>query len=69
MKVCNLLSCKALEGEYIVVGKETDRNDSRPSNSKDILWGGGICYTLNSRDYKGVIIVVLSKSDRKPDGK
>ena len=31
--------------------------------------GSGICYTLNSRDYKGVVIVVLSKSDGQPDGK
>ena len=28
----------------------------------------GIAYTLNSRDYKGVMIVVLSESDRPTDG-
>lgn len=28
----------------------------------------GIAYTLNSRDYKGVMIVVLSESDRPSDG-
>lgn len=27
-----------------------------------------IAYTLNSRDYKGVMIVVLSESDRASDG-
>ena len=26
--------------------------------------GGGIAYTLNSRDYKGVMIVVVSENDR-----
>ena len=32
--------------------------------------GGGVgaAYTLNSRDYKGVMIVVLSKGDRPLDG-
>lgn len=29
----------------------------------------GVSYTLNSRDYKGVMIVVLSESYRSPDGK
>lgn len=29
---------------------------------------GGCMYTLNSRDYKGVMIVVLSKSDGPSDG-
>lgn len=29
---------------------------------------GGVAYTLNSRDYKGVMIVVLSESDRPTDG-
>ena len=28
----------------------------------------GIAYTQNSRDYKGVMIVVLSESDRPSDG-
>ena len=28
----------------------------------------GIAYTQNSRDYKGVMIVVLSESDRPTDG-
>lgn len=28
----------------------------------------GTGYTLNSRDYKGVMIVVLSESDRPSDG-
>ena len=28
----------------------------------------GTAYTLNSRDYKGVMIVVLSESDRPSDG-
>lgn len=31
--------------------------------------GGGTAYTMNSRDYKGVMIVVLSESDRAADGK
>ena len=31
--------------------------------------GGGTAYTLNSRDYKGVMIVVVSESDRSLDGK
>lgn len=31
--------------------------------------GGGTAYTLNGRDYKGVMIVVLSESDRSVDGK
>ena len=26
-------------------------------------------YTLNSRDYKGVMLVVISECDRQPDGK
>lgn len=30
---------------------------------------GGCAYTMNNRDYKGVMIVVLSESDRPPDGK
>lgn len=30
---------------------------------------GGAAYTLNSRDYKGVMIVVISESDRSADGK
>lgn len=29
---------------------------------------GGTAYTLNSRDYKGVMIVVLSETDRTVDG-
>ena len=31
--------------------------------------GGGAMYTLNSRDYKGVMIVVLSENNRPADGK
>ena len=30
--------------------------------------GGGTAYTLNSRDYKGVMLVVLSECDRSFDG-
>ena len=30
--------------------------------------GGGAMYTLNSRDYKGVMIVVLSEDNRPTDG-
>ena len=30
---------------------------------------GGVCYTLNSRDYKGVMIIVISGDNGKPDGK
>ena len=30
--------------------------------------GGGTAYTLNSRDYKGVMVVVISESDRLIDG-
>lgn len=29
---------------------------------------GGAAYTLNSRDYKGVMVVVISKGDRPIDG-
>lgn len=29
---------------------------------------GGVAYTLNSRDYKGVMIVVVSENDRRTDG-
>lgn len=29
---------------------------------------GGTAFTQNSRDYKGVMIVVLSESDRPSDG-
>lgn len=29
---------------------------------------GGAAFTQNSRDYKGVMIVVLSESDRPSDG-
>ena len=32
------------------------------------LGGGGAAYTVNSRDYKGVMIVVLSGKDRPADG-
>lgn len=31
--------------------------------------GGGIAYTMESRDYKGVMVVVISKGDRPIDGK
>lgn len=31
--------------------------------------GGNTAYTQNSRDYKGVMIVVVSKCDRESDGK
>ena len=30
--------------------------------------GGGTAFTLRSRDYKGVIAIVISESDRSPDG-
>lgn len=30
--------------------------------------GGGTAYTLNSRDYKGVMVIVISESDRPLDG-
>jgi len=33
-----------------------------------ICIGGGIAYTQNSRDYKGVMIVVLSESDGTDNG-
>lgn len=29
---------------------------------------GGIAYTMESRDYKGVMVVVISKEDRPLDG-
>lgn len=29
---------------------------------------GGVAYTVNSRDYKGVMIVVVSESDRSDNG-
>lgn len=31
--------------------------------------GGGSAYTLNSRDYKGVMVVVISEGGRLIDGK
>ena len=31
--------------------------------------GGGTAYTLNSRDYKGVMVVVLSESNGSLNGK
>jgi len=31
--------------------------------------GGGIAYTMNSRDYKGVMLIVLSEDNRPFDGK
>jgi len=30
--------------------------------------GGGIAYTINSRDYKGVMVVVLSSDNSKSVG-
>lgn len=30
--------------------------------------GGGTAYTMNSRDYKGVMVVVISKDNRSADG-
>ena len=33
------------------------------------LGGGGVAYTVNSRDYKGVMVVVLSGEDGSADGK
>ena len=30
--------------------------------------GGGTAYTLNSRDYKGVMLVVISEDNRTIDG-
>lgn len=33
------------------------------------VWGGDSAYTLNSRDYKGVMVVVISEGDRPIDGK
>ena len=30
--------------------------------------GGGTAYTQNSRDYKGVMVVVLSENNRSADG-
>lgn len=29
---------------------------------------GGVCFTLSQRDYKGVMLVVLSETDRSLDG-
>ena len=34
-----------------------------------IFVGGGIAYTLNSRDYKGVMIVVLSEKNGSDNNK
>lgn len=31
--------------------------------------GGEVAYTMSSRDYKGVMLVVISEGDRKFDGK
>ena len=30
--------------------------------------GGEIAFTQNSRDYKGVMVIVISESDRSADG-
>lgn len=30
--------------------------------------GGGVAYTLNCRDYKGVMVIVISDEDRPSDG-
>lgn len=32
------------------------------------IGGGGIAYTIESRDHKGVMVVVISESNRQPDG-
>lgn len=29
---------------------------------------GGVAYTMSNRDHKGVMIVVISEDNRKPDG-
>ena len=31
--------------------------------------GGGMAYTVNSRDYKGVMIVVISKAEKNSQGR
>ena len=33
-----------------------------------IYVGGGVAYTVNSRDYKGVMIVVISEDNGAADG-
>ena len=53
----------------MIIGKRhgSDWVYSRPHNSKN-PFRGGVAYTVNSRDYKGVMIVVLSEQDRSADG-
>lgn len=49
---------------------EVDRIYCRPSYPKDKRSERErAAYTLNSRDYKGVMIVVLSEDNRSADGK
>ena len=54
----------ATKGEYALSKYIALENHPTPKiNTED-----GTAYTLNSRDYKGVMIVVLSESDRPTDG-
>jgi len=52
---------QGIEREYVVVARGDIRNDSRSPDSEDFI-RGGTAYTLNSRDHKGVMLVVLSEA-------
>lgn len=55
---------QGIEREYIV---EIIRDNSRSSDPEDSD-GGEIAFTQNSRDYKGVMVVVISEDNRSADG-
>ena len=40
-----------------------------PPTPKILAGDGGVAYTLNSRDYKGVMVIVLSTDNRSANGK
>ena len=54
---------QVMQGKLIVEGFIADHPTPK------IHVGDGTAYTTNSRDYKGVMIVVLSENDRSDNGK
>lgn len=56
---------QGIEREYII---EIIGDDSRSSDPEDSDGGGEIAFTQNSRDYKGVMVVVISEDNRSADG-
>ena len=70
--ICQTLNTRMGTGggnvPLVLVIDGSDGMDSRPPNSEDSLGGAGAMYTVNSRDYKGVMIVVLSEDYRSADG-